>query len=360
MEVYWIWLTQIYGIGPVAQRKLLEAYGSPEAVYHAPLDTLTAVVGNRGKQVHAARSLKKAEEILRTCCRMDIRLLTYGNPQYPHGICGMDAAPTVLYYRGRFIEAGRAVAIVGTRRCTEYGKRVAREAAEYMAVQGIPVVNGVSKGIEAHGLTACIKKGGTPIAVLGFGPDICYPAEHRSLLDKVVETGMIVSAFPPGTPAYTSNYPIRNHLLAAWIDCLLIVEAGLRSGVFGVVTAAEAVGRRVYAVPNGIYVPESLGCNQLIAFGRAKVYQGVQDILENAVCMDGDFLQQMKDGIDLRTPRNEDKMAHRVLNRIREGVHSIDDLCGVFPDREQVLETICMLEVQGAVIHHPGGRLEAV
>ena len=274
MDIYWLWLTALKGVGPVTLRNLIMEFGSPQAVYTATQVELKAIRGIRSQVVETIinnRSMDRAKQAEELMLRQEIKLLSYLDPLYPLGVNNFPDQPAVLYYKGNLRPPKTSVGIVGSRRCTAYGKQVVAEAASFLAQQGITVVSGLAKGIDSYAHTACLKEGGYTQAFIANGPDICYPPEHRSLMDEIINNGVVLSPYPPGTRPRQEYFPLRNRLLSAWVDQLLVVEAGERSGAL--ITAGYALEqeRRVFAVPNSIYSPESFGTNRLLQKG-AEVY----------------------------------------------------------------------------------------
>ncbi|MFZ3132396.1 MAG: DNA-processing protein DprA [Desulfosporosinus sp.] len=274
MDIYWLWLTALKGVGPVTQRNLVREFGSPQAVYTATQVELKAIQGIRGQVVEtimANRSMERAKQVEELMLRHEIKLLSFVDPLYPLGVNNFPHQPAVLYYKGNLRPPQASVGIVGSRRCTAYGKQVAAEAAAFLAQHGITVVSGLAKGIDSYAHTACLKEGGYTLAFIANGPDICYPPEHRSLMDEIIENGAVLSPYPPGTRPRQEYFPLRNRLLSAWVDQLLVVEAGERRGALITAGYAMEQKRRVFAVPNSIYSPESFGTNRLLQKG-AEIY----------------------------------------------------------------------------------------
>lgn len=281
MDTYWLWLTALKGVGPVTLRNLVMEFGSPQAIYSATQVELMATPGLRSQVVETildCRSMdpaKQAEELL---LRQEIKLLSFDDPLYPSGVNSFPNQPAVLYYKGDLRPPQKSVGIVGSRRCTAYGKQVTAEAAAFLVQQGITVVSGLAKGIDSYAHTACLKAGGYTLAFIANGPDICYPPEHRLLMDEIIEKGAVISPYPPGTRPRQEYFPLRNRLLSAWVDQLLVVEAGERSGALITAGFAMEQKRRVFAVPNSIYSPESFGTNRLLHSG-AEVYLKPKQLL---------------------------------------------------------------------------------
>ncbi len=282
MEIYWLWLSMLPGVGAHLQKRLLEQFGSPADVYHAGEGELLSVEG-MGKtlvqRVLATRSLDGAARVQEKMQKSKTRLLVLSDPLYPGMVKCLGEAPAVLYYRGTLRKESCGVGIVGARRCTAYGKEVAREAATFLAKQGIPVISGMARGIDSYANTACLQAGGYTLAFLGHGVDMCFPADHRELMEAIVEHGVVLSAYPPGTEARPEFFPQRNYLISAWSYRLLVVEAAIKSGSLITANLAKQQGRPVFAVPDNIYKRQSAGTNGLIADGAAHIYLHPRQLL---------------------------------------------------------------------------------
>ncbi|GAB6173100.1 DNA-processing protein DprA [Paradesulfitobacterium aromaticivorans] len=270
MNIYWLWLTNLKGLGSVTYKRLLDVFGTPKAIYCATRSELDSVSGlkTQAKEIILMnKSLDQAHRLEADLDKHQIRLLTYDLPSYPEAVKVLPMAPVLIYYKGYLRENSIGVGIIGSRRCTEYGKRVTSEAATFLAQQGVTVISGMAKGIDGYAHTACLKAGGYTLTFLGHGLDLCYPKEHESLLEAIIEKGAALSQYPPGTEPRAGYFPQRNTLIAAWSHKILVVEAGVRSGALITARSARGLGRKVLAVPNSIYSPESAGTNRLIAEG---------------------------------------------------------------------------------------------
>lgn len=281
MDIYWLWLTSVKGVGPVTQRKLVRALGTPQAVYEAKQKDLETVQGLRKTIINnilQSRSLEDVKRVLEKMQRHGIQLLTFTDPDFPPRVNAIPNLPAVIFYRGSLRSPNYNVGIVGSRRCTSYGKQVASEAAAFLAHEGVTVVSGLAKGIDSYAHTACIKANGYTLAFVANGLDLCYPPEHRTLMEEIAKSGAILSSYPPGTRPFPEYFPLRNKLLSAWIDKLLVVESGERSGALITAHYAKEYQRQVLAVPNDIYSPESVGANRLLQSG-AEIYLEPQQLL---------------------------------------------------------------------------------
>lgn len=231
MEIYWIWLSHLKGIGPVTIRNLVDGFGSPKAVYDADLDELQSIPGLKVGIIEillSQRSLDTAKRVQEKMRTFNIDLLAYEDLRFPSYLNQFSGLPAVLYFRGDLREPMSSVGIVGSRRCTAYGKEVAAEAAAHLGKSGVTVISGMAKGIDSYAHTACLKAGGYTLAFVANGVDICYPSEHQTLMEEIVDKGAVISSYPPGTRPRQEFFPYRNKLMAAWGNKLLVVEAAER------------------------------------------------------------------------------------------------------------------------------------
>lgn len=215
-------------------------------------------------------------------------IMHIGDKDYPADLLNIFVPPPLLYYRGKRLKcSGFNIAVVGSRKCSHYGREVAAYISRNLSKTGITVVSGLALGIDAAAHREAVKEKGGSIAVLGNGPDIVYPPENRDLYLKIAENGTIITEFAPGTPPLKTNFPIRNRIISGLCKGVVIIEAGQRSGAM--ITGELALGqdREVFAVPGNIFSPGSRGCHKLIKSG-AKLIENVDDIL-------GEFEHLFKD-----------------------------------------------------------------
>lgn len=207
-------------------------------------------------------------------------IMHIGDKDYPADLLNIFLPPPLLYYRGERLKcSGFNIAIVGSRKCSHYGREVAAYLSRNLSKTGITVVSGLALGIDAAAHREAVKEKGGSIAVLGNGLDIVYPPENRDLYLRIAENGTIITEFVPGTPPLKTNFPIRNRIISGLCKGVVIVEAGRRSGAM--ITGELALGqdREVFAVPGNIFSPGSRGCHKLIKSG-AKLIEGIDDILD--------------------------------------------------------------------------------
>ncbi|KYD09112.1 hypothetical protein B4102_2639 [Heyndrickxia sporothermodurans] len=280
MEIFWIWLSLLKNVGPITQKKLINHFQTPKRIYDATEEELRNIKGIRKTAISAiinSKSLNESELIINRMQQNDIKLLTIHDRFYPILAKECKESPVILYYKGNFKKYETAIAVIGSRRCTTYGRNVAEELGEKLAYLNIPIVSGFAKGIDSYVHAACVKEGGYPIIFLGGGVDVCYPKEQRRLYDKILESGIILSQYPPGTLPKPKHFMQRNALISAWSTEVIIVEAGKNSGALWTAQFARNHGRRILAVPNQLYVKEGVGTNQLLEQG-AIPFLGIESL----------------------------------------------------------------------------------
>jgi DNA processing protein len=281
-RTHWIGFNLVKGIGPMKVRALQDHFGDLETAWNAD----AADLRQAGLDRRALTSLLNAranlglDAELEKLARHDIQALTWLDLDYPARLLQIPDPPPVLYVRGQLTpEDEWAVAVVGTRRASAYGKQVASRLVTDLVVNHVTIVSGLARGIDGEAHRAALKAGGRTIAVLGCGLDLIYPPEHRNLARDIVENGALISEYSLGTPPEASNFPPRNRVISGLSLGVLVVEAGLRSGALITADYAADQGRDVFAVPGNLYNRSSVGTNRLIQDG-AKLVTGAEDILE--------------------------------------------------------------------------------
>ncbi len=281
-RAYWVGFNLVKGIGAVRMQGLLDYFGDLAVAWQAPLEGLQAAglpakVAENVLQVRAGVDLQLTWDQIQ---KKGIQVLTRLDEDYPARLKEIDQPPPVLYLRGKLLpEDGWAVAVVGTRRVTVYGRQVAEEIAGFLAAQGVVVVSGLARGVDAVAHEAALKAGGRTFAVLGSGVDRIYPPENQRLAEKITAQGALISDYPPGTPPDGVNFPPRNRIISGLAMAVVVVEAGETSGALITATFAGEQGRDVFAVPGGIHAPQSVGANRLIQQGAHPLLRP-EDILD--------------------------------------------------------------------------------
>jgi DNA processing protein len=267
---YWIGFNLIKGIGAVRMQALVQHFGDLEDAWKAsPADLAEAGLGRKViERVIQAREEVDLTKLWEKIESQGIKILTWQDESYPGRLKEIDQPPPVLYIRGEYLPDDLfAVAIVGTRRVTAYGRQITEEISSFLAANGITVISGLARGVDAIAHQSTLKAGGRTIAVLGSGVDKIYPPEHRGLAEQMMERGAIISDYALGTPPDASNFPPRNRIISGLSLAVVVIEAGETSGALITAEFGAEQGREVFAVPGSILAPQSKGTNKLIQRG---------------------------------------------------------------------------------------------
>ena len=277
----WLRLTLIPGIGGETQRKLLTAFGLPEAVFSSTRSALRQIIGEKTISLLLDTDNQAAVEQAADWAAGEAQhIVTLADPEYPQALLQIPDPPTLLYVRGRLELLNRPVlAIVGSRNPTPQGVQNAERFAAAFASAGLVIGSGLALGIDAAAHRGALAADGDTIAFIGTGIDRIYPARNRDLALAIGAEGAIVSEFPIGTPVLAANFPRRNRLISGIARGVLVVEAAMQSGSLITARLASEQGREVFAIPGSIHSPQARGCHQLIKQG-AKLVETAQDVLE--------------------------------------------------------------------------------
>lgn len=345
---YWIAFSNVDGIGPARTRRLYESFGSlsaawlqpPEALQHAGLDAATVQ-----RLLKVRQSLDLGAELARLD-RAGIHAIAWDDEaRYPRLLRHIASPPMVLYVRGELIARDElAVAIVGTRLPSQYGRQVAQKLAGELAAKGVTIVSGLARGIDAEAHRAALAAGGRTLAVLGSGLDVMYPREHAGLAREIAAGGAVMSEYALGTKPDAVHFPARNRIVSGLSLGTIVVEAGDTSGALITARMAGEQGRDVFAVPGGIFNKQSLGAHRLIQDG-AKLVATVQDVLDELnLGMVAHQLQMPA------APEPEDPLEAAILTGLGSEPCHIDELArqAGLPVA-QVSSLLTMMELKGLV-----------
>ncbi len=279
----WVALNMTPGIGPRAAAKLLERFGSAEAVFNAKRVELEQLrlLPEAVDSIIARDTHKLAEDELDKAKQVGCEILILDDGVYPASLREIYDPPITLYVKGAWTECldQPCVAIVGSRRCSTYGLNAAVMLARDLAQRGVTIVSGFARGIDAAAHRGALEAGGRTLAVLGTGIDEVYPRDHKKLADEVLAGGgAMVTQFPISTPPVSENFPYRNRIISGLSLGVIVVEAAENSG--SLITARLAIeqNREVFAVPGNITSRNSFGTNYLIKGAGAKLVQQWQDV----------------------------------------------------------------------------------
>lgn len=281
MLVHWIWFSQLSGLSQRQKLHLLRQGYEPEDLYHTAEQELSQMPDAGAL---ADKDLTEARRIAEDCRQKGIGILTYRDAAFPNRLRNVEDGPVLLYYRGKLpdLDVQPVIALVGTRKATPYGLRIARAMAGQIAACGGLVVSGGAFGVDAAAMEAALDAGFSTAGVLGCGVDIVYPASNRGLFERVVADGCLLSEYPPGTKPEHWHFPQRNRIISGISHGVLVVEAPAKSGALITARCALDQGRDVFVVPGNIDSAACEGSNALLLDGAQPVMSG-WGLLENYV-----------------------------------------------------------------------------
>jgi len=344
---YWVAFSRVPRVGRVRTGQLEDHFGSLERAWHATPGELRAAGLDAGSVTAClgARDAIDPGAELRKLAEHRVEALTWHDDAYPKQLREIYDRPPVLYVRGTLTPADEwAVAVVGTRRVSVYGRQVAEEMARGLAANRVTVVSGLARGVDSVAHRAAMEAGGRTIAVLACGLDLVYPPEHKRLAEEIMAHGALISDYALGTQPRSEFFPRRNRILSGISLGVLVVEGDVKSGAL--ITARQALeqNREVFAVPGSIYSPGSRGTNKLIQDGEAKATLEVQDVLAEL------NLSMAAHQIEMTELVPADETETAVLRHLGAEPAHIDDVrreCGL--PIATVTSALALLELKGLV-----------
>ena len=384
MLKYWVWLAELPGLKGPSRLALLRHFGSPEDIFFADREELLLAEGVSPAQAELAmnRDLSAADRVLADCQRLGQRIMTIQDAEYPQRLRNIYNPPVLLYVKGRMpaMDEEAAVAVVGTRDSTPYGDASAERLGRELAASGAVVVTGLARGVDAAAARGALRAGGVVVGVAGGGLDVCYPPENKELYADVAAAGVLLSEYPPGSPAEGAHFPVRNRIMSGLSVAALVVEAPERSGALITANTALEQGRDLFAVPGPIDAPASAGCNRIIR-DCGFIVTEARDVLER-------YAERFPDKLRLEEAREEPETLGYQARRERaeapkaappplsvSGSSLTDDqiaLLRALSDEEprlvddlieetgiparRVLSALTLLELDGHVTQHTGKR----
>ncbi|NWG03107.1 MAG: DNA-protecting protein DprA [Syntrophaceae bacterium] len=351
---YWLALSLIPGIGSVLFRRLLDRFGTPEAVFRAPAKELLKIEGLGAKvtgEIQKGPSEKAVKRELSLLEKVGGKIMTFQDSDYPKRLKEIYDPPALLYMRGELKSRDElAIALVGSRKTSPYGRWFTEKIGQDLARHGITIVSGMARGIDSVAHQGALQGGGRTIAVLGCGIDVIYPSENRNLFYQIIEQGAVLSEFPMGTPPEGGHFPRRNRIISGLSIGVVIVQASSESG--SLITAGYALeqGREVFAVPGNVGAEGSRGTNRLIKEG-AKLVESTEDILEEIL----PSWEKEKEVIS-QTPipdlDGEEKLLYHLLGDTPLHIDALIRESQLDPGR--VSSLLLNLELKGLICQWPG------
>ncbi|MFN3919050.1 MAG: DNA-processing protein DprA [Methylohalobius sp.] len=359
---YWLALAQTPGVGARTFQTLLKAGVNPAELFEQPVSCLRDL-GLSDPVIEGLRcpDWRSVEHNLAWAAQPNCHILTLADPSYPPQLKEIASPPPILFVHGRPEALKRAqLAIVGSRNPSAAGRKLAFEFAKALAELDLVITSGLAVGIDGAAHQGALAGGGKTIAVLGTGPDLIYPPQHKNLAAEIVSHGAIVSEFPPGTPVRARHFPRRNRIIAGLSLGTLVVEATRRSGSLITARFALEQGREVMAIPGAIHNPQAKGCNALIREG-AKLVETIEDVLEALNLIPSHSLaSDAQPPCPLKNSELSDDYRD-LLGKIDCSPTPVDrlvEITGLPP--QELASMLLVLELEGYVISVPGGGYQRI
>ncbi|MCI0512082.1 DNA-processing protein DprA [candidate division KSB1 bacterium] len=345
----------VEGIGSVRLRALIARFGQPEAIFEASPDALATIDGidlKLAQRIKMARNDQAAAAQLDRMHRTNTRIITFWDADYPENLKRIYDPPALLFVRGSIKPEDKfALAVVGTRVPSTYGRYCVEAFVRGLVEKGLVVVSGLARGIDTLAHATALRTGGRTLAVLGSGVDIVYPAENKKLFAEIIEKGAVISEFLMGTLPDAPNFPRRNRIVSGIALGVLVVEAGHKSGALITANLALEQNREVFSIPGNINSPKSMGCNHLIQEG-AKLAVRVDDIFDELNPQLEHLLKRQK--IEQKIIQVTD-LERKVLDSLSHEALHIDKIAEINQlTISQILGILLTLELKELVQQMPG------
>ena len=353
----WLALGRIKGVGGVNFKKITTQFADASAIFRASPAQLGEIEGLHRDIIDNITNFADWAEIdneIRRARAAGIKMIPFSAAAYPLRLRSISDPPPLLYVKGEISNDDRAVAIVGSRSASDYGRRVARDLARGLVSFGFTVVSGMARGIDGMAHESAIQSGGRTVAVLGCGVDRAYPPEHEMLYRRISESGAVISELPMGARPIAFNVPARNRLISGLSLGVVVVEATEKSGSLITASLAAEQGREVFAVPGEAGASRSRGSHRLIRQG-AKLVETVDDIIEEIAPQ---LARRAGDGaapVARTLPENSAPAARQIFALLNESALQVDQVIeqtGL--TAPQLLQVLLDLELQGFVSQTPG------
>lgn len=350
--LYEMALTFVPNVGDKLARALVAHFGSAEGVFKASVKELFSVPGMgqlRARSVREASVFRRAEAEIDFAARNDIDLIFSHDPAYPDKLRQCADAPLLLYAKGKLpAQDTRTVAVIGTRRNTDYGLQLCEELVDGCRGQNITIVSGLARGIDAIAHKRCLQSGVPTVGVLGHGLDHMYPAAHRTLArDMLAEGGAMVTEFPSGTGPDRVNFPVRNRIVAGMCDVTVVVESDAKGGAMITAYLAHGYNREVAAFPGRTGDIRSSGCNLLIRRNIAALISNAGDLMDLMNWAPRKKARPPAAQLQLGFSGEERLLVDLLSNRDRVHVDELLLCSGL--NATQIAATLLQLELQGVV-----------
>lgn len=358
-------LQRVPDVGPIRARKLVAHFGSVDGIFSASMSELQHVegIGPRvAESIFRSRDEKGVDAEIAKAVECELRILCPEDADYPKPLLHIPDPPICLYVRGTLQPADSvAIAIVGTRRCSHYGREQALRFGEMLAAAGFTIVSGLARGIDGEAHRGALRAGGRTIAVLGNGLGSIYPREHEELAEEIAANGAIVSELEVDITPDSKNFPPRNRIIAGLSLGVIVVEAGEKSGALITARLATEYNREVFAVPGNVDRPaQTAGSNALIRDGQAKLITCLEDVLNELGEVGKTLRPDAPPGLadlPLLTTANLAPHERSILEAVSSGIEEVEGICTTTRlDVGSVTSSLTALQLRGLIRQLPGNR----
>lgn len=350
---YLLALHSIDGLGPIRLKAILDYFKDPRLAWEANIGVFREIGIPQNVSDLMRETRRKLDPILyaESIRKAGISWLTIFDENYPYLLKQIYDPPTVIYYKGQIKRHEKAIAVVGTRKITGYGRVVTEQFVKRLVLAGLTIVSGLARGIDAEAHLSTIRAGGRTIAVLGGGLKNIYPPENRSLAEKIIERGgLVLSEFPPDYPSMPGNFPARNRIISGLSLGVLVVEAAADSGSLITARLALEQGREVFAVPGPVTSTLSRGPIDLIKAGARPIFEP-GEILEEM-----GFKQNQNANIKNTNDVNLSEEEKKILEYLGNEQLQMDEICrNLKMSAATVSGTLLKMEIAGLVQNLGGG-----
>jgi DNA processing protein len=362
---YWLAWNKVREIGPVRFSNLRHSFSSLEEAWNNnqknDISKILHVGQNTWRKIETQKQNINPDSELSLLEKMKVNVITINENDYPVLLKNIYDPPPIIYYRGNFLDMvnnNKTLAVVGSRKATYYGRKIARDISLELASRGYTIISGLARGIDTNAHLGALEAGGKTIAVLGCGIDRIYPAENVSIANKIVKNGAIITEFPIYTKPEKNNFPRRNRIISGLSLGTLVVEAAEKSGALITSDYSLDQGREVFAIPGSIHSFLSKGCHDLIKQG-ARLVNSYQDIIEELETEDIDSkssenCNDKEENINVDDLNEYEKVFLKYISTDPLHIDEITNLTELSP--AQVNETLLSLELKNLIREVEGKR----
>ena len=351
--IYWLWLNNISGLGPILSKILLERYRTPVRIYKCTEEELLSIKGIGNKlagSILSNRCLDEAKSQLTELRENNIKLLTYTDHRYPTHAKTYHKAPILLYYQGTIKSHVNNIAIVGNESFTSYSETVTTRAILHLIKTNYTLISGLSKGVESLAHHQFTSNQGYQIAFVPHGLDVYYPVRNRRLIKQIIANGAVISEHPLGTKPIKAFFLKKNALVASWSNQLLLVEAHKKANALGIIRTAKELQKPIFVVPHELNKKHAEGSNIVLS-------EGAQLYLE-AIQLTPDYVPDISPMIK---PSSTNSDESKVIKALEASTKTVNELAFELQlPLLKVIEIMTILELESHVIQLPGTKYKLV